>query len=145
MKDAVKEINDARARGVKITADQYPYNQSAPIGSITSFIRVPRDMEPMAGLRKKMRDRSLDDTERAELGRQYMDELKKALADKTKRAQIKKMTVEGLPRRETSDLGRCCKEDDIASGFISSNEGSRAVGRGIQGRCRYFQSRNNQG
>ena len=97
MKDAVKEINDARARGVKITADQYSYNQSGPVGPITSFIRAPRDMEPLAGIRKKMRDRSLDDVERDKLGKQYMDELKKALADKTKREQIKKMTVEGLP------------------------------------------------
>ncbi len=97
MKDAVKAINDARARGVKITADQYPYNQSAPIGPITSFLRAPRDMEPLAGIRKKMRDRSLDDAERAKLGKQYMDELKKALADKSKREQIKKMTVEGRP------------------------------------------------
>ncbi|MFC2169287.1 amidohydrolase family protein, partial [Acidobacteriota bacterium] len=97
MKDAVKEINAARARGVKITADQYPYNQSAPIGPITSFIRAPRDMEPLASLRKKVRDRSLEDAERDELGKQYMEELKKALGDKAKREQIKKMTVKGLP------------------------------------------------
>jgi len=97
MKDAVKEIKDARARGVKITADQYPYNQSAPIGPITSFVRVPRDMEPIAGIRKKMRDRNLDETERKKLETQYLEELKKALADRTKREQIKKMTVEGLP------------------------------------------------
>ena len=97
MKDAVKEINDARARGVKIFADQYPYNQSAPNGLISSFLRVPRDMEPLAEIRKKMRDRSLEDTEREKLREQYMEELKNALADRTKREQIKKMTVEGRP------------------------------------------------
>jgi N-acyl-D-aspartate/D-glutamate deacylase len=97
MKEAVKEINDARARGVKIFADQYPYNQSAPNGLISSFLRVPRDMEPIAEIRKKMRDRSLEDAEREKLREQYMEELKKALADKTKREQIKKLTVEGRP------------------------------------------------
>jgi N-acyl-D-aspartate/D-glutamate deacylase len=97
MKEAVKEINDARARGVKIFADQYPYNQSAPNGLISSFLRVPGDMEPIAEIRRKMRGPGLDDTEREKLREQYMEELKKALDDKTKREQIKKLTVEGLP------------------------------------------------
>jgi N-acyl-D-aspartate/D-glutamate deacylase len=97
MKEAVKEINDARARGVKIFADQYPYNQSAPNGLITTFLRIPKDMESIKEIRRKMRNSDLDDTEREKLREQYMEELKKALADKTKREQIKKLTVEGLP------------------------------------------------
>ena len=44
-----------------------------------------------------MRNSDLDDTEREKLREKYMEELKKALADKTKREQIKKLTVEGLP------------------------------------------------
>lgn len=102
MKEAVKEINDARARGIYITADQYPYVQSAPIGSISSILNIPNDMEPLAEIRKKMRDRNLSDSEREKLREQYMDELAKALSDESKRAQIKKMTLEGLPHKPSS-------------------------------------------
>ena len=97
MKEAVKVVNDARARGINITADQYPYVQSAPIGPIMSIPNVPEDMEPLAGIRKKMRDRDLPDVEREKLRDEYVDELKKVLSDKSKLEQIKKMTLEGLP------------------------------------------------
>lgn len=97
MKDAVKVVNEARARGIYITADQYPYVQSAPIGVIMSILRIPRDMEPLAELRGKMRSRDLDEAERKNFRKQYMDELRKALDDESKREQIRKMTVEGLP------------------------------------------------
>jgi N-acyl-D-aspartate/D-glutamate deacylase len=97
MKEAVKEINDARTRDVKIFADQYPYNQSAPIGPISSFLSIPGDIESIVEIRRKMRRPGLEDTERAELQAQYMEQMKKALGDKTKREQIKKLTVEGLP------------------------------------------------
>ncbi len=97
MKDAVKVVNDARARGIYITADQYPYVQSAPVGPIMSIPNVPEDMEPLAEIRKKMRDRNLPDAEGEKLREQYVDELKKALSDKSKKEQIKKLTLEGLP------------------------------------------------
>ena len=97
IKDAVKVVNDARARGIYITADQYPYVQSAPVGPIMSIPNVPEDMEPLAEIRKKMRDRNLPDSEREKLREQYVDELKKALSDKSKKEQIKKLTLEGLP------------------------------------------------
>lgn len=97
LKDAVKVVNDAWARGIYITADQYPYVQSAPVGPIISIAKVPEDMEPLAEIRKKMRDRNLLDAEREKLREQYVDELKKALSDKSKKEQIKKFTLEGLP------------------------------------------------
>ncbi len=97
IKDAVKVVNDARARGIYITADQYPYVQSAPVGPIMSIPNVPEDMEPLAEIRKKMRERNLPDSEREKLREQYVDELKKALSDKSKKEQIKKLTLEGLP------------------------------------------------
>lgn len=97
MKDAVQAINDARARGIKVTADQYPWVQGAPVGLIWSILDVPRDMEPLAELRKKMRDRGLEDSEREKIRDQYVDELKKALADKSKREKIEKFNVEGDP------------------------------------------------
>ncbi|MFC2169273.1 amidohydrolase family protein [Acidobacteriota bacterium] len=97
MKDAVKLISDARARGVSIAADQYPYLYGGPIGLLWSFPQIPENMEPLAEVRKKSRNRDLSDEESMELRNLYVDELKKALADKPKRDQIKKMTVEGLP------------------------------------------------
>jgi N-acyl-D-amino-acid deacylase len=97
MRDAVKAINDARARGIKVTADQYPWVQGAPVGLIWSILDVPRDMEPLAELRKRMRDRDLEDSEREKIRDQYIDELKKALADKSKREEIEKFNVEGDP------------------------------------------------
>ena len=92
MKEVVKVINDARARGVYITADMYPYHTTSP-SRLRSAIRVPDDMEPLAELGKKMRDRELPNEEREKLGEQYMDELLKALSDKSKREQIKKSTL----------------------------------------------------
>ncbi len=92
MKEVVRVFNDARARGIYITADMYPYHTTSP-SPLRGAIRVPDDMEPLAELRKKMRDRDLPDEEREKLGEQYMDELKKALSDKSKREQIKKSTL----------------------------------------------------
>ena len=97
MKEVVKEIAEARARGVNITADQYPYVQSAPFGPIYSFIEIPQDMEPLAKLRKKLWNILFQNAIDEKLVQQYVEELKKALADETKREQIKKMTVEGRP------------------------------------------------
>lgn len=104
MKEVVSLINEARSRGVYMTADMYPYDKAGggPIISITrnsgwSPFRLPDDMEPFAELRKKMRDRNLLDTERKKLKEQYLDELKKALADKSRREQIKKSVLEGAP------------------------------------------------
>jgi len=102
MKDAVKAIEDARADGVYIVADQYPYTQSAPIGLISSFIRIPGDMKPFSELRSKRRDRSLPESERDALDEQYRDELESALSDRSKREQIRKLTVEGSPNNPSA-------------------------------------------
>jgi len=97
MKDAVQEVNEARARGVNITADQYPYVQSAPFGPIYTFLEIPPDMKPLADLRGQLNRIYLGGDVGEKLVAQYLDELKKALSDKSKREQIKKMTTEGLP------------------------------------------------
>ena len=94
MKEAVKVINDARARGLSITADMYSYAEAGG-GSLSSVFNIPGDMEPLAGLRKKMRDRDLPDEDREKFSQQYADELVKALSDPTKRERIKKLTAEG--------------------------------------------------
>lgn len=104
MKDAIKVIQDARARGVEIVADMYPYDR-ASVGSIIdirrnsgwSVFRLPHAMEPFADLRKQMRAPDLSDSEMKKLRSQYLEELEKALSDKTKREQIRKSVLEGEP------------------------------------------------
>ncbi len=109
LKDAVKLINDARTRGIDIVADMYPYHYASggPILPITrnagwAPFHLPDDMEPFAGLREKMRDRSLPDLERQKLRGQYVEELAKALADKSKRKQIRKSVLEGELHKPSS-------------------------------------------
>jgi len=109
MKEAVKLINDARTRGVYVVADMYPYHYASggrilPIARNAGWapFHLPNDMEPFAELRKKMRDRNLPDSEREKLKKQYVDELAKALADKSKREQIRKSVLEGEPHRPSS-------------------------------------------
>ena len=94
MSEAVALIQEARDRGVPITADQYPFDQSAPIGYITELIDIPRDMEPFAGLRRDRRDRDLSAEQRAELRQRFVEELQKALADDSKRARLRESTYE---------------------------------------------------
>jgi len=101
MKDVVKMVNDARAEGIYIVADMYPYDK-ASTGPLSGYINVPEDMEPLAELREKMRNRELSDEKREKLREQYMDELTKALSDKSKRAQIKEPTVVGFPNRPSA-------------------------------------------
>jgi len=109
MKETVKLINDARTRGVYVVADMYPYHYASggrilPIARNSGWapFHLPNDMEPFAELRKKMRDRNLPDPEREKLKEQYVDELAKALADKSKREQIRKSVLEGEPHRPSS-------------------------------------------
>jgi len=96
MKEAVAVINEARVRGIQITADMYPYDKAAT-GYLRSVFLIPKDMEPMAGLQKKMRDKSLPEEERQKQREQYNDEVIKALKDNEKRAQIKTLTETGYP------------------------------------------------
>ncbi|NIO48250.1 MAG: amidohydrolase family protein [Candidatus Aminicenantes bacterium] len=109
MKEAVKLINDARTRGVYVVADMYPYHYASggrilPIARNAGWapFHLPNDMEPFAELRKKIRDRNLPDSERNKLREQYVDELAKALADKSKREQIRKSVLEGEPHRPSA-------------------------------------------
>ena len=96
IKEAIKVFEDARARGISITADMYAYNKSATSPLIRIF-QSPDDMEPLAGLEKKMSDRSLPGPERDKLRAQYAEELGKALSDKTKREKIRELTLKGTP------------------------------------------------
>jgi N-acyl-D-aspartate/D-glutamate deacylase len=102
MKDAVEIINSARARGVPITADLYPYDKAAtgPLISIArnsgwSIFRLPEDLEPFAGLRKEMAAEGLSEEEKSKLRDRYIAELAVALKDKTKREAIRQSVLFG--------------------------------------------------
>jgi N-acyl-D-amino-acid deacylase len=97
MKDAVKLINNARARGIMVTADQYPFIQGAPIEFITELVDLPRDMEPFAKLRKEIRTREISQCEREQIRQQYVAELQQALKDPIKRKRIRESTYEERP------------------------------------------------
>jgi len=96
MKKASRLINEARSQGIYMTADLYPYDKAA-VGSIEQNFNIPNDMEPLAELREKMRDRDRPEMERQQFREQYAEELVKALSDPVKREQIKKLTTEGAP------------------------------------------------
>jgi N-acyl-D-amino-acid deacylase len=109
MEEVVDLINEARARGLNIVADMYPYHFASG-GRILPMVRnagwapfhLPSDLEPFAELRKKIRNRDLPDSEMKKLREQYIVELKEALADKTKREQIRKSVLEGGPHKPSS-------------------------------------------
>ena len=109
MKEVVDLINEARTRGTNIVADMYPYHYASG-GRILPMVRnagwapfhLPADMEPFAELRKKMRERDLPGAEMKKLREQYIEELAKALADTSKREQIRKSVLEGEPHKPSS-------------------------------------------
>jgi len=109
MEEVIKLINEARERSIYIVADMYPYNYASggpllPIVSNAGWapFHLPDEMEPFAEIRKKMRDRNLTDVQREELKKQYVEELARALADKSKRELIRKSVLEGEPHRPSS-------------------------------------------
>jgi N-acyl-D-aspartate/D-glutamate deacylase len=100
MKQAIALVREARARGVYLVADQYPYTKSAPFGPIWQIPVIPDDLKPLAEIRKKAEElyyKAGAEAEMKKIGEQYVAELLKALADKPSREKIKKLTLEGTP------------------------------------------------
>lgn len=104
MKEAVEVINAARARGVAVTADLYPYDKAAtgPLISIArnsgwSIFRLPEDLEPFARLRKELSAEGLSEEAKKKLREEYIAELAKALNDRTKRERIRQSVRVGTP------------------------------------------------
>lgn len=98
MKETVRLINEARARGIYVTADMYPYDKAATAPILTIF-NIPKDMKHLIDLEKKIMDESTPPMERLKLLKLAVDEFVKALTDKTKRGKIKKITLEGDPEK----------------------------------------------
>jgi N-acyl-D-aspartate/D-glutamate deacylase len=109
MGEVVDLINQARARGVNIVADMYPYHYASG-GPILPLVRnsgwapfhLPADLEPFAELRKKMREKDISDSELKKLKERYIQELAEALEDKSKRGRIRTSVVEGEPHKPSS-------------------------------------------
>jgi N-acyl-D-amino-acid deacylase len=96
MKPALKLMKEARARGVEMTADMYPYDKSATTPLQIIFL-VPPDMAPFPEMEKKMADPDLPAAKRAELYRRYPEELAAALKDPARREKIRDLTEKGDP------------------------------------------------
>ncbi len=109
MREAVDLINDARTRGIDIVADMYPYHfaSGGPVLPIVENagwapFHLPGDMEPFAGLRNKLRDENMKESDRKLLRQQYVKELAQALSVESKRAQIRKSVLVGSPDKPSS-------------------------------------------
>jgi N-acyl-D-aspartate/D-glutamate deacylase len=109
MKEAVDLINDARTKGIDIVADMYPYHFASggpvlPIDGNADWapFHLPGDMEPFAGLRNKLRDENLKESDAKQLMEQYVQELARALSDESKRAKIRESVLVGTPDKPSS-------------------------------------------
>jgi N-acyl-D-aspartate/D-glutamate deacylase len=91
---AIPIIEEARSRGLAVTADLYPYDKSATT-TLETIFNIPHGMEPMAGIAAKMG--GADAAERERLAGLYADGLAEALADPVRRAGIRRLTLEGAP------------------------------------------------
>jgi N-acyl-D-aspartate/D-glutamate deacylase len=97
MPSAVRLISEARARGVMITADQYPFLQGSPIETITELVDVPEGMEPLSTLRKTVSNRATPIEAREDARRRYVTELQRALGNPEARRRLRKSTYERRP------------------------------------------------
>jgi N-acyl-D-aspartate/D-glutamate deacylase len=97
MRDVVDEINRARARGVDITADQYPFLQGAPIDYITALIDVPADMQPLFDLSNMMEEADIATEDQSDTRQKFVSELQSALRDSGMRERLRESTYEKRP------------------------------------------------
>jgi N-acyl-D-amino-acid deacylase len=98
MREAIELMEKARKQGIEITADMYPYDKSATT-SLQIIFNIPEDMEPFAGMEKKLRNKMTTQSERIAISQQYLEAIVTALEDKDKRSRIKKITLEGDPNK----------------------------------------------
>ena len=98
LEKAVLLVREARERGVEITADMYPYRNSATV-PIQIVFSVPPGMGPFAELEKMAARAGISGEESAALAVRYAGELAKALRDPEARERIRKATEDGLPDR----------------------------------------------
>jgi N-acyl-D-aspartate/D-glutamate deacylase len=98
LEKAVRLVREARERGVEITADMYPYRNSATV-PLQIVFSVPPGMGPFDELEKMAAREGIGGEEGAALAARYAGELTKALRDPEARERIRKTTEDGLPDR----------------------------------------------
>ena len=94
MRDAVALINEARADGIQIVADQYPFLQGAPIDFITALIDVPRDMETLYELSRGVEESDMAVADQTEARARFVAALQAALRDPAARERLRHSTYE---------------------------------------------------
>ena len=114
MPEAIARIQAARDRGLDITADQYPFDQGAPIDFITGLIDVPRDMAPFDALPRGART-------------EYVAALQAALRDPAQRERLRESTYE--PREADPSPAARWGWQDFAIRVAVEN--SELIGRNI--------------
>jgi N-acyl-D-aspartate/D-glutamate deacylase len=97
MRDVVNLVNESRARGVRITADQYPFLQGSPIDYITALIDIPSDVQPLAKINDELPDYESSFSDHVEKRKQFVRELQKSLRDPVKRKRLRQSTYEKRP------------------------------------------------
>jgi N-acyl-D-aspartate/D-glutamate deacylase len=98
LEKAVRLVREARERGVEITADMYPYRNSATV-PLQIVFSVPPGMGPFDELEKMAAREGISGEESAALAARYAGELTKSLRDPEARERIRKTTEDGLPDR----------------------------------------------
>jgi N-acyl-D-amino-acid deacylase len=99
LKEAVSLINQARAEGIEMTADMYPYDKAATAPLLALF-NVPPGMEPFATIEKKAEAQTPSTLESLRsILNEAADALAGALADPPRKAKIRQATMEGDPAK----------------------------------------------
>lgn len=98
LEKAVRLVREARERGVEITADMYPYSNSATV-PLEIVFSVPPGLGPFDELEKMAAREGISGEESAALAARYAGELAKALRDPVVREKIRRATEDGLPDR----------------------------------------------
>lgn len=106
MPEAVRLIEEARARGLEITADQYPWDNGAT-GYLHDLLQVPPGLGRISDLYARLQPSRRPDVaglpqeEVKRIRSEYLAELIKALKDPELRDKIREATEKGLPGPES--------------------------------------------
>jgi len=95
MDEIVALIENARNKGLRFTADMYPYDKAESHPAF-HYIEIPEDMELLLASKKKVVAESVSRTVRNKLEKTYVEMLRNALLDVSQRARIEQMTNFGL-------------------------------------------------
>ncbi len=97
MKEIVRAIDAARARGVMVTADKHPWLQGSPIGPIAGLVDVPEGMGRLSELSQAVRSGDMSFEELEPLREEFYQELGRALQDPARHKRLRESTYEKRP------------------------------------------------